>query len=1167
MARVTERPAGTAVGRPGEASGEPRRAAALEVGAYLGLTALGFGLRLYDLGSRALHHDESLHALFAWYLYQGRGYAHDPMMHGPFQFHALALIYFLFGDSDATARLLAALAGTAAIGVCYWLRPWLGRFGALAAALLLTFSPVMLYFSRFARNDIIIALWNLLIVLGLWGYLAGRRPAALVLAAAGISLGFATKEVTFITVAIFGVFFGLRLLRELFDGAGPDPLAAVRLLGSTAKAPRYLAPLMVVAGLSLPQFSAGVELPAAWLGFGPLARTGVYPPAWVAWAAGALAAGLVGTALGASLLGVRSGLAVGLAALPFGSVLVLAPGLPVSDPLVGALLNLALYGVFVAGAWVLAGRPGPADLALTAVGGGLVPTLVFRAAGLSAGVAPAWAGLVVTTLIGLTVGLGLLWNRRLWPVLLAVFYIPYVLLYTTFFTNPAGFGSGIWGSLQYWLLQHEVQRGAQPWYYYLLLLPIYEFLPILLGLLGLTLWARRSRWVRLWAAGVAGAAVVAFFVPGDGGRLGALVLLGAGLALLGLAPVEDLAGEFRVFLIFWTAASFIGYAIAGEKMPWLGVHMTLPLLLAAGRALQDALGGLDPRALRDFRPWVGGLTAVLAVFCLAALFQALGPRPEPLRAGALAAAGLGFGFLTWQMGRAIPRPLLLAGAGAAVGLILFGFTVRAGVLASYYNGDTPVEMLVYTQTSPEVPRLLREVEQVAARMGQGRDLPITVDATSGFSWPWAWYLRYYRNVDYPTLNAPAGPPRGVVLFLHSSNEQAIRPYLDRYGPGRRYPHRWWFPEDYKSAAEWVRAVTPPDQREGLTFDPANPPGFKEALAATLQPSALGRLWRYFLYRETLNPLGSEDGIFYVARDASPASAPPVQDARQPGLTVLAAFGRAGSNPGEFRGPRGIAVGPDGSIYVADSLNHRIQKFDASGRFLAQVGGQGTGPGQFQEPWGVAVGPDGSVYVADTWNHRVQKFDPNLRFISAWGSFATAGPDPQAEAGRFYGPRDIAVDGSGRVFVADTGNKRVQVFSPEGQFLLAFGGPGTGPGQLNEPVGLKFDRTGRLWVADTWNRRVQVFDADLRPVAQIPVSGWAGTGVQNKPYLAVGPDGSVWATDPEAGRVFRLGADGRLAETFAGPFSLPVGLAFDAGGQLLLTDGSGHRVLRLSVPGG
>jgi DNA-binding beta-propeller fold protein YncE len=393
----------------------------------------------------------------------------------------------------------------------------------------------------------------------------------------------------------------------------------------------------------------------------------------------------------------------------------------------------------------------------------------------------------------------------------------------------------------------------------------------------------------------------------------------------------------------------------------------------------------------------------------------------------------------------------------------------------------------------------------------------------------------------------------------------MRPYLDRYGPGQRYPHRWWFPEDYKSAAEWIRAVTPSDQRDRLILDPAGPPGLREALAATLQPSALGRLWRYFLYRETLNPLGSEDGIFYVARDISGPG--PLAGANSPSnLSVVSSFGQPGSNPSEFNAPRAIAVGPDGSVYVADSLNHRVQKFDSAGRFLAQVGGQGTGPGQFQEPWGVAVGPDGSVYVADTWNHRVQKFDPNLRFIAAWGGFAAAGPDSQAEPSRFYGPRDVAVDASGRVFVADTGNKRIQVFGPDGQFLLALGGPGSEPGRFNEPVGLKFDGAGRLWVADTWNRRVQVFDAELQPIAQIAVPGWNGTGIQNKPYLAAGPDGSVWATDPEGGRLLRFNPGFRLAGSFTGPFALPAGAAFDAAGQLLVTDGSASRVFRLRQPG-
>src|SRR3712207_4585820 len=66
---------------------------------FLGLMALGFALRIYELGYRAYHHDESLHAVYSWYLYVGRGYTHDPMMHGPFQFHFNALMYFLFGDN------------------------------------------------------------------------------------------------------------------------------------------------------------------------------------------------------------------------------------------------------------------------------------------------------------------------------------------------------------------------------------------------------------------------------------------------------------------------------------------------------------------------------------------------------------------------------------------------------------------------------------------------------------------------------------------------------------------------------------------------------------------------------------------------------------------------------------------------------------------------------------------------------------------------------------------------------------------------------------------------------------------------------------------------------------------------------------------------------------
>src|SRR3989304_3258247 len=87
--------------------------------------------RFYDLETRVMSHDESLHTYYSWLLREGRGYEHLPMMHGPLQFHLIALSYLLFGDSDATARFPAALAGVLSIALIAVFRRWLGGEGAL----------------------------------------------------------------------------------------------------------------------------------------------------------------------------------------------------------------------------------------------------------------------------------------------------------------------------------------------------------------------------------------------------------------------------------------------------------------------------------------------------------------------------------------------------------------------------------------------------------------------------------------------------------------------------------------------------------------------------------------------------------------------------------------------------------------------------------------------------------------------------------------------------------------------------------------------------------------------------------------------------------------------------------------------------------------------------
>lgn len=194
--------------------------------------------------------------------------------------------------------------------------------------------------------------------------------------------------------------------------------------------------------------------------------------------------------------------------------------------------------------------------------------------------------------------------------------------------------------------------------------------------------------------------------------------------------------------------------------------------------------------------------------------------------------------------------------------------------------------------------------------------------------------------------------------------------------------------------------------------------------------------------------------------------PPPDMMHLPG-THVRAFGREGSGDGELRNPLAVAVDAEDNVYVADTDNHRVQKFDREGRFLTRWGSHGRGSGEFDLPGGIAVDGQGHVYVVDTDNHRVQKFDSTGRFLAVWGE---GGSRP----GQLYRPKGIAVDGHGDVYVADCNNHRIQKFSPEGRFLGAFGREGTGAGELSFPSAVAVDGAGRIFVADSGNDRIQVF---------------------------------------------------------------------------------------------
>jgi len=720
----------------------------------------------------------------------------------------------------------------------------------------------------------------------------------------------------------------------------------------------------------------------------------------------------------------------------------------------------------------------------------------------------------------------------------AIFVGMAVTLYTTFFTNLDGLCTMVWappvgdcagkqGMLQYWLTQQGVARGGQPWFYFFMLIPLYETIPLVLALVA-PFTARRPRSLFFW------------------------------------------------FCAWWAVFTVLIYTYAGEKMPWLTVHLAMPLVFLGAL-------GIDQPLSRLRRPWgllprqwaVAGL-ALVGIAVLVALLtvggqdasSGIAAQASKLHQLALALVVIAIFAGAWQVARLLTRAQAVGAAATAIMAVLVVYAIHTGWQVVYKNGDTPVEMLVYVQSSPDVPFIANEIQQIGDQLGLRKDVPILLDngytdsvngqdvVHESVSWPFEWYFRNYTSKQYFTRTLPSDFASGryAALLVMDTNLDPIRDELSGY-TGTKFRLNWWYPEDYKHMTwgdiPWT--LTDPVQRL--------------------------KLLQYIVYRKLMNEdkgegLGARQMWLYVRNDlvgatgpangqAGPISpnisapvavVPPV--AAQETVTVSGLYGQ-----GVLKDPKGIAVDRAGDVYVVDGTNSNVTVFNPDGTVRSQWGQKGTGDGQFTEPWGIAVAPDGSVFVADTWNHRVQKFSGDGRFLLSWGS-TTIGSGPSA----FYGPRDIAITPSGQLLVTDTGNKRVQVFDQNGTFIKAFGTEGSAAGQFREPVGIAIDGQGRIYVADTWNQRIQVFSPDFQPLAQFPVQGWSSQSLVNKPYLATGADGSVYATVPERGSVLRLkdGIFSALSLPTTPKLGQPIGTAVDAQGRLLVSDQQGADVVAYTI---
>lgn len=350
-------------------------------------------------------------------------------------------------------------------------------------------------------------------------------------------------------------------------------------------------------------------------------------------------------------------------------------------------------------------------------------------------------------------------SLRNWIRAVAGFWAITAILYTTVFTNVSrGLVSGIVGSLGYWLAEHPNARGGQPWFYYLFLGSLYELLPFLLGL----------------------AAIVSLVR----GRFG-----------------FGRRARFAAFLAWWTLVSLVAYSAAGEKMPWLLVHVVVPFCILGGLQLGRLVSSIDWTRLAPGRALLGLAAPGAAAMLLGPLLWLqpfAGRDPEAVAATARwifhLAAGFAAPALVWRglgplAGRQRPR-LLALGAAAFLALL----TARSALMLSFVNEDLATEFLVYAHATPDIKRALAEIDEVAARTGRGAELEVAYDDDS--AWPLTWYLRVYPRRrfynDTPTAESMSAP----VVIVGKKNFEKAEPFLAQDYVRRDYRLVWWPLEGY-----------------------------------------------------------------------------------------------------------------------------------------------------------------------------------------------------------------------------------------------------------------------------------------------------------------------------------------------------------------------------------
>jgi len=407
-----------------------------------------------------------------------------------------------------------------------------------------------------------------------------------------------------------------------------------------------------------------------------------------------------------------------------------------------------------------------------------------------------------------------------------------------------------------------------------------------------------------------------------------------------------------------------------------------------------------------------------------------------------------------------------------------------------------------------------------------------------------------------------------------------------------------------------------DPVTGVTSHPQTPRGQVRDNAAKAVAGAIAETRRQWkdLRGELISRYGAERGQRIISALTQDAAVAP--GALTGTITTVAGTGKAGfggdggpATAAKLIYPWGVAVGPDGSLYIADSGNHRVRRVGRDGTITTVAGnGQPAGFGgdggpataaKLNYPYGVAVGPDGSLYIVDAGNSRVRRVrsDGTITTVAGNRQPGFGGDGGPATAARLAGPYGVAVGPDGSLYIADSGNRRVRRVGTDGTITTVAGNGGGGFGgdggpataaMLASPLGVAVGPDGSLYITDSGNSRVRRVgpNGTITTVAGNGQPGFGGDGGPAtaarlwSPYgVAVGPDGSLYITDQgnrENSRVRRVGPDGTIT-TFAGsqpgfggdggPATAarlfhPYGVAVGPDGSLYIADRLNERVRKV-----